>query len=77
MYDRETRRPAADYLKERLDSPEFAVFFTATHRGGAGSDGTRTQAANGTEDPTSEYMREYRERHGRDEEPTRPRVYTG
>ena len=34
-------RPAADYLKARLDSPEFAVFFAPQSRGGSGGDGTR------------------------------------
>lgn len=43
--DRTTMRPAAEYLKERLESPEYAVFFAATHRGGAGTDGTRAPAA--------------------------------
>jgi hypothetical protein len=42
VYDRTTRRPASDYLRERLDSPEFAVFFAPTQRGGAGTDGTRS-----------------------------------
>jgi hypothetical protein len=42
VYDRVTRRPAADYLKERLESPDFAIFFTANNRGGAGTDGTRS-----------------------------------
>ncbi len=43
--DRKTLRPAAEYLKERLDSPDFAVFFAATNRGGAGTDGARPAAA--------------------------------
>ena len=47
VYDRMTRRPAArrpaaDYLRERLDSPEFSVFFAPNQRGGAGTDGTRS-----------------------------------
>jgi hypothetical protein len=35
-------RPAADYLKARLDSPEFGVFFAPASRGGSGTDGTRS-----------------------------------
>jgi hypothetical protein len=42
VYDRMTRRPAVDYLKERLESPEFSVFFAPNNRGGAGTDGTRS-----------------------------------
>ena len=37
-------RPAADYLKARLESPELAFFFAASSRGGSGSDGTRPPA---------------------------------
>jgi hypothetical protein len=36
-----TGRPAADVLRERLESPQFAIFFAPSSRGGAGSDGTR------------------------------------
>lgn len=55
--DRQTLRPAGEYLKERLESPEFAVFFTATHRGGAGADGARPAAAsvNKPGDPNSAF----------------------
>jgi hypothetical protein len=34
-------RPAAEVLRERLDSPAYAIFFAPSSRGGAGSDGTR------------------------------------
>jgi len=43
--DKERGRPALDFLKERLDSPDFAPFIAAKSRGGAGTDGTRSQAA--------------------------------
>jgi|GEM_PF-4675023 len=64
VYDRTTRRPAADYLKERLESPDsdFAPLLVARNRGGAGTDGTR--AAGGTQpsnDPIGDYMRKMRE----------------
>jgi len=63
VFDRATRRPAADYLKERLESPEFAIFFVANTRGGAGGDGTRAQAnMDNNNDPTGDFMRQYRER---------------
>jgi hypothetical protein len=63
VYDRKTRRPAADYLKERLESPDsdLAPLLAASHRGGAGTDGTRTAGAPGNEDPTSAYMKQFRE----------------
>lgn len=62
VYDRATRRPASEYLRERLNSPDLAIFFKASNRGGAGGDGTRT-AGNGqqSDDPTGEYMRRLRE----------------
>jgi hypothetical protein len=37
-------RPAAEVLRERLDSPQFAIFFAPSSRGGSGSDGTRPPA---------------------------------
>lgn len=43
--DKLTMRPASEYLKERLESPAFAVFFAATNRGGSGTDGARPAAA--------------------------------
>jgi hypothetical protein len=44
VVDRTTRRPAVDYLRERLSAPEFAVFHAATTRGGVGTDGARPNA---------------------------------
>ncbi|MGC8642196.1 MAG: hypothetical protein ACP5XB_20220 [Isosphaeraceae bacterium] len=43
--DKATGRPAADVLRERLDSSEFAFFFTPSSRGGSGADGTRLPAS--------------------------------
>jgi hypothetical protein len=37
-------RPATEVLNERLDSPQFAIFFAPASRGGSGSDGTRPPA---------------------------------
>jgi hypothetical protein len=37
-------RPATEVLRERLDSPQFAIFFAPSSRGGSGSDGTRLPA---------------------------------
>lgn len=42
--DRERGRPASEYLKERLQAPDFSLFFKARSSGGAGTDGTRSQA---------------------------------
>ena len=39
-----TGRLAADVLRERLDSPQFAIFFAPSSRGGSGADGTRPPA---------------------------------
>lgn len=39
-----TGRPAADVLKSLLDSPEYALFFMPTTRGGSGSDAFRAPA---------------------------------
>lgn len=39
--EKTTGRPAAEAIRERLESPQFALFFAAASRGGAGSDGTR------------------------------------
>jgi hypothetical protein len=39
--DRVSGRHAAEVLRERLDSPEFAIFFAPSSRGGSGADGTR------------------------------------
>lgn len=43
--DKSTLKPASEYLKERLESPELSLFFAATHRGGSGADGARPAAA--------------------------------
>lgn len=40
-----TGRPAAEVLRERLDSPQFAIFFAPSSRGGSGADGSRLPAA--------------------------------
>jgi hypothetical protein len=37
-------RLATDVLRERLESPQFAIFFAPSSRGGSGSDGTRPLA---------------------------------
>jgi hypothetical protein len=37
-------RPATEVLRERLDSPQFAIFFAPSARGGSGTDGTRQPA---------------------------------
>jgi hypothetical protein len=42
VYARSTRQPADLYLKERLESPDLAIFFAPSQRGGAGTDGTRS-----------------------------------
>jgi hypothetical protein len=34
-------RPATEVLRERLDSPEFAIFFAPSSHGGSGADATR------------------------------------
>lgn len=39
-----TRRPAADVLKEMLDSPLYSQYFAPTVRGGSGSDASRPPA---------------------------------
>ena len=38
-------RPAAEVLRERLDSPQFAIFFAPSSRGGSGTEGTRPPAS--------------------------------
>ncbi len=43
--EKQSGRPAADVLRERLESPAFAIFFAPSSRGGAGSDGTRPPAS--------------------------------
>lgn len=61
VFDRATRSPAAEYLRQRLNSPELAIFFKASNRGGAGSDGTRAASNGQSDDPTGDYMRMLRE----------------
>jgi hypothetical protein len=39
-----TGRLAVDVLRERLDSPQVAIFFAPSSRGGSGADGTRPPA---------------------------------
>jgi hypothetical protein len=46
-------RPAVEALRQRLESPEFAIFFAPASRGGAGSDGTRLPAGPGPHKPGS------------------------
>ncbi|MDG3005509.1 hypothetical protein [Paludisphaera mucosa] len=43
--ERSSCRPAAEALRERLDSPQFAIFFAPTSRGGAGGDASRPYVA--------------------------------
>ncbi|MDR3622794.1 MAG: hypothetical protein P4L85_25800 [Paludisphaera borealis] len=42
--DKVSGRPAAEAIRERLDSAQFAIFFAPSSRGGSGSDGTRPPA---------------------------------
>ena len=42
--DKVSGRPASEAIRERLDSPQFAIFFAPSSRGGSGSDGTRAPA---------------------------------
>ncbi|QEH38657.1 hypothetical protein OJF2_72630 [Aquisphaera giovannonii] len=42
--ERATGRSASEALRDRLDSPQFAIFFAPSSRGGAGTDGTRPPA---------------------------------
>ena len=46
-------RPAAEVLRERLDSPHFAIFFAPSSRGGSGSDATRPPASPQSTQPGS------------------------
>ena len=43
--ERSSGRPALEALRERLDSPSFAIFFAPTSRGGAGGDASRPYTA--------------------------------
>ena len=40
--DRKGLQPAAEYLRERLKSPEFAHYLQAQKQGGSGADGSRS-----------------------------------
>jgi hypothetical protein len=42
--DKVSGRPAAEVLRERLSTPQFAIFFAPSSRGGSGSDGSRPPA---------------------------------
>lgn len=44
VVDKASRRPAADVLRERLSSPELAIFLAPSTRGGSGTDGARPPA---------------------------------
>lgn len=46
-------RPATEVLRERLDSPQFAIFFAPSSRGGSGSDATRPPAGPSLTQPGS------------------------
>lgn len=46
-------RPAAEDLRERLDSPQFAIFFAPSSHCGSGSDGTRPLASPQSTQPGS------------------------
>lgn len=41
VVDKASGRPAADVIRERLESPQFSVFFIPNAGGGSGIDGTR------------------------------------
>ncbi|WP_165243462.1 hypothetical protein [Paludisphaera soli] len=43
--ERASGRPASEALRERLESPQFAIFFAPTSRGGAGGDASRPYTA--------------------------------
>jgi hypothetical protein len=42
--DKVSGRPAPEVLRERLSTPQFAIFFARSSRGGSGSDGSRPPA---------------------------------
>jgi hypothetical protein len=42
--DKVSGRPAAEVLRERLNAPQFAIFFAPSSRGGSGSEGSRLPA---------------------------------
>lgn len=43
VVERQTRQPAAEYIRDRLASPEFALYLKPAGKGGSGTDGTRSQ----------------------------------
>lgn len=43
--EKATGRPATEAIAERLDSPQYAIFFAPSARGGSGTDGARPFAA--------------------------------
>ena len=51
--DKVSGRPASEAIRERLDSPQFAIFFAPSSRGGSGSDGTRPPASAHSAQPGS------------------------
>jgi len=59
--DKLTMRPAAEYLRERLESPEFGVFFVAQNKGGSGADASRPAGAdtNGSKDPNAIFAAQF------------------
>lgn len=57
--DKTTGRPAADVLKERLDSPQFAIFFAASHGGGSGHSGTTPFAASAQDKERAELFKRF------------------
>jgi hypothetical protein len=63
--DRQTLRPAVDVLREKLASPQFAIFLDANTRGGTGSDGARLPATPTNADPYEEFARQFRDRNKR------------
>lgn len=56
-------RHAAEVIRERLASPQYAIFLSAQNRGGAGTDGTRLPAnPNNGGDTFDAFAKQYRER---------------
>jgi hypothetical protein len=63
--DKVSGRSAAEAIRERLDSPQFAIFFAPSSRGGSGSDGTRPPALPHSVQPGSleSIANQWRDRH--------------
>lgn len=59
--DKASGRPAAEVIRERLDSPQFALFFRPSTSGGSGTDGTRPPASNGNQaqDPKAKVLADW------------------